>query len=91
MRRSSTQVLITHKTPAVVQANVLAFVATISGLPVAVAGPTYIRETAVLEFYSTAESNDALESLNELVELFCEESLATTTVIAFVQEEETRP
>jgi hypothetical protein len=87
MRRSSTQVLITHKTPAVVQATVLALTATVRELPVAVAGPVFIRESAILELFAQASTDEVLDGLSELLELFCEESLATTTVITFIREE----
>ena len=88
-RHMATQIIITHKTPAVVQATVLALapMGRLSpGVSVIVSGPLYVRESAVVEIFSVGSQN-FLDCFAEEVELFCEAALATTTVVSVLRQE----
>jgi hypothetical protein len=57
----STQVVLRHATPEVLQANTIALVAIVGGGSVEVSGPTWMRESAVVEFRSDVNVQPDIE------------------------------
>lgn len=85
--RSSSQVTFAHRDPEVLTASVNGLLAELKDLPHAAAGPTFIREAAVLEIYTQSGKPEVIDRFHEFLDVLAEEQPAVSSVLSVMTEE----